>query len=174
MRRVLALAALTFAASCGGSPMAPSTNAPEQPTSSLASGAYRLTVSMSTSGNSGFRSCVSLTAGGESPALAGVFVPTPVRVDHSGSTITITPDDPAATFRMQLQLAGATLSGAASGAFQSSATTVKVTGASSDGSAAATGVVVGPSNVSGVINGTVSVQGLSCTNNGHTWILAPR
>jgi hypothetical protein len=173
MRRTFAPAALILAVSCGGSPMAPSTNAPQQPASSLASGAYLLTVSMATSGNSGFSSCVSITIGGEMPAFAAVFVPTPVQVNHDGNTITITPDDPAATFRMQLQLAGASLSGTASGKFQSSATTVTVTGATS-AAAVATGIVVGPSNVSGVINGTVSVQGLSCTNNAHTWLLAPR
>jgi type IV secretory pathway TrbL component len=74
---------------------------------------------------------------------------------------------------MQLQLAGASLSGTASGKFQSSATTVTVAGASG-ASAVATGIVVGPANVSGLIDCSVSVQGLSCTNNGHTWLLAPR
>jgi len=153
--------------------MAPSANAPQQPTSSLPSGAYRLTVAMSTSG-AGISTCVSVTAGAEAPVFTNVFVPTPVQVNHSGNTIMITPDDPAATFRMQLLLAGATLSGTASGQFQSSGTMVTVTGASPNVSAAASGIVVGPSNVSGGLNGTVSVQGLSCTNNGHTWTLAPR
>lgn len=152
--------------------MAPSANAPQQPTSSLPSGAYRLTVGMSTAG-SGISACVSATAGGEAPVFTNVFVPTSVQVNHSGNTIIITPDDPAATFRMQLQLAGSTLSGTASGQFQSSATTVTVTGTLPNASAAATGIVVGPSSVSGGLNGTVSVQGLSCTNNGHSWMLAP-
>ena len=152
MRRTFAPAALILAVSCGGSPMAPSTNPPQQPASSLASGAYRLTVSMATSGDSRYSYCVSLTIGGEMPAFAAVFVPTPVQVNHDGNTVTITPDDPAATFRMHLQVTGATLSGTASGEFQSSATTVTVAGASSNGSAAATGSVIEPSTVSGVID----------------------
>jgi hypothetical protein len=125
MRRVLALATLTLAASCGGSPMAPSISAP-QFASTLPSGAYRLTVSMSTSGNSGFSFCVS--GHGQPPSFAAVSVPTPVQVNHIGNTIDITPDDPAATFRMQLQMSGANLSGTAAGRFQSSATTVTVLG----------------------------------------------
>ena len=106
--------------------------------------------------------------------FTNVFVAAPVQVTHSGNTIIITPDDPAATFRMQLQLAGSTLSGTASGQLQSGGATVTVTGTSPNASAAASGVVVGPSSVSGGLNGTVSVQGLSCTNNAHTWTLAPR
>lgn len=172
MRRALLLGALTVAASCGGSPMAPSANTPQQPTSSLPSGPYHLTVSMATSGT-GISTCVSLTSGGEAPAFAAVFVPTSVQVNHSGNTITVTPDDPTATFRMQLQVVGSALSGTASGKFQSSATTVTVSGASSDGSATATGIVAG-AIASGGISGSVSVQGLNCTNSGHTWTLAPR
>lgn len=173
MRRALLLAFLALTASCGGAPMAPSTNAP-QASSSLASGAYLLTVSMSTSG-SGVSSCVSLTAGAP-PAFAAVFVPTSVHVNQSGPTITVTPDDPAATFRMQLQLTGSTLSGAASGQYQSGGSTIAVSGASSGGAAIATGVVgsFGPYVVSGMLTGTVSVQDMSCTNNGHTWTLMPR
>ena len=87
--------------------MAPSTSAPHS-ASTLPSGAYRLTVSMSTSGNSGFSFCVS--GHGEPPSFAAVSVPTPVQVNHIGNTIDITPDDPAATFRMQLQMSGANLS----------------------------------------------------------------
>jgi hypothetical protein len=180
MRRVVALATLTLAASCGGSPMAPSTSVP-QSASTLPSGAYRLTVSMSTSGNSGFSFCVS--GRGEPPSFAAVSVPTPVQVHHSGNTIDITPDDPAATFRMQLQMSGANLSGTASGQFQSSATTVTVLGhAPPPALATATGIV-GPVFASGALDGAVGVgtgtsgtvqPDILCTSNGHTWMLAPR
>ena len=132
---------------------------------------------MSTSGDSGFSACVSLTIGGEAPpAFASVSVPTPVQLDHSGDTITVTPDDPAATFRMQLQEIGPGLSGTASGKFQSGATTITVSGTSPNASAAATGVIViGASGAIGRLNGTVSVlPGLGCTNNAHGWTLAPR
>ena len=105
--------------------MAPSTSAP-QSASTLPSGAYLLTVSMSSSGNSGFSFCVS--GHGEPPSFAALSVPAPVQVNHGGNTLEIIPDDPAATFRMQLQMSGANLSGTASGQFQSSATTVTVLG----------------------------------------------
>jgi hypothetical protein len=172
MRKVLLAAALVLAGSCGGgSPMAPSTGAPPSP-ASLDSGSYLLTVSMSTSGTSGFSSCVSLTIGGAPPAFAAVFVPTPVHVERAGNSVTISPDDPSATFRMQLQIAGATLAGSASGQYRSSAT-LTVTGRSSDTPAAVTGTV-GLASASGALEGTVSVDALSCTNNGHSWMLSAR
>ena len=152
--------------------MAPSTGAPSSP-ASLASGAYHLTVSMSTSGTSGFSSCVSLTIGGEPPAFAAVSVPTPVHVERVGNSVTISPDDPAASFRMQLQIAGATLSGTASGQYPSSATPIAVTGRPSDTPAAVIGTI-GPVFASGILEGTVSVAGFSCTNNGHSWTLRTR
>lgn len=167
-------AALMLCTSCGSSPTTPSTTAP-QSTATLTSGAYLMTLSMATSGNSGFSSCVSLTAGGTSPAFASVFASTPVVLDRSGNAITITPQDQAATFRMQLQVAGANLSGTAAGDYQTGATKMSVTG-TSGGSAIATGIVgqAGPYVASGALTGTVSIDGLSCTNNGHTWTLMPR
>jgi hypothetical protein len=172
MRRILLAAALVVAGSCGGSPMAPSTGAPSSP-ALLASGSYLLTVSMSTSGTSGLSSCVSLTIGGAPPAFAAVFVPTPVHVERVGNSVTIAPDDPSATFRMQLQIAGAALSGTASGQYGSSATPITVTGRSSEASAAVTGTI-GASFASGALEGTVGVAGWSCTNNGHSWMLGAR
>jgi len=151
--------------------MAPSTGAPSS--ASLASGAYHLTVSMSTSGTSGFSSCVSLTIGDAPPAFAAVVVPTPVHLDRVGNSVTISPDDPSATFRMQLQIAGATLSGTASGQYRISAMPIAVTGRSSDTPAAVTGTI-GSVFASGALEGTVSVDALSCTNNGHSWTLRAR
>jgi hypothetical protein len=171
MRRGL-IAAVLLIASCGGSPMAPSTGVPSS-AASLASGAYLLTVSMSTSGTSGFSSCVSLTMGGAPPAFAAVFVPTPVHVERVGNGVTISPDDPSATFRMQLQIAGAALSGTASGQYRSSATPITVTGRSSDAPAAVTGTI-GANSASGALEGTVGLDGVSCTNNGHSWMLSAR
>ena len=171
MRKVL-LAAALVAASCGGSPMEPSTGAPSS-AASLASGSYVLTVSMSTSGTSGFSSCLSLTAGGAPPAFAAVIVPVPVQVERVGNNVTITPDDPSATFRMQLQIAGAALSGTASGQYRSSATPITVTGRSSDAPAAVSGTI-GVNSAAGALEGTVGVDALSCTNNGHGWMLRSR
>ena len=174
MRRAL-ITAVMFAGACGGrGPMAPSTTVP-QPAMSLDTGAYVLTVSMATSGTSGFSSCVSLTIGPPPPALTGVFVPTPVHLERTGNSATIAPDDPSATFRMQLQLSGATLSGTASGQYRSSATTVTVNGPLSapTGPALATGIV-GPSSITGALDGSVSVGDMTCTNNGHGWSLMTR
>jgi hypothetical protein len=143
----------------------------------LASGPYLLTVSMAISGNSGISSCVSQTIGGQPPGFAAVFVPTPVQVNHTGNAIAITPDDPAATFRMQLQVAGAGVTGTASGQYRSTGTTIgttiSVAGPGAGGTAAAAGTV-GPETASGFITGTVSVDSMSCTNNGHSWLLLPR
>jgi len=152
--------------------MAPSTGAPAS-SASLASGSYVLTVSMSTSGTSGFSSCVSLTIDGASPGFAAVFVPTPVHLERVGNSVTISPDDPSATFRMQLQIAGATLSGTASGQYRTSATPIAVTGRPSDTPAAVIGTI-GLVSASGVLEGTVSIDGFSCTNNGHSWMLSAR
>jgi hypothetical protein len=132
---------------------------------------------MSTSGSSGVSTCVGGSINGAPPPLVGVFVTTPVTLERSDNTITITPQDQSATFRMELQLAGANLAGTAGGKFKSSATTVTVSGTSSGGSAIVAGIVgqSGPYVVSGALTGTVSTDpGLSCTNNGHTWTLMPR
>jgi hypothetical protein len=170
VRRVLIVAALVLT-SCGGSPMAPSVRAP-QAAGPLDSGLYLLMLTMATSGTSGSSVCFSVTIGG-SPGLVAVIVPTPVQVERSGDTVTVRPDDPTATFRMQLQLAGANLAGTASGQYRSSATTVTVSGPLSAPTAEATGIV-GPSSISGTLNGTVSVESMGCSNNGHSWSLTPR
>jgi hypothetical protein len=115
-----------------------------------------------------------MTIPGEASPLTNFSASAPVQLDHSGSTITVTPDDSAATFRMQLQQTGATLLGTAFGQFQDSAATVRVSGSSPNDSAAAI-ATVGPSSVSGGLTGSVSFDpGMGCTNNGHTWTLAPR
>jgi len=153
--------------------MAPSTGAPSSP-ASLPSGSYLLTVSMSTSGTSGFSSCVSLTIDmdGQPPPFVAVIVPTPVHVERAGNSVTITPDDPSATFRMDLQIAGGNLAGTASGQYGSNATTMAVTGRT--GTPAAVIGTIGPDFTSGALEGTISVAGFSCTNNGHSWMLTAR
>jgi len=172
--RLALIAALVLAGACGGrSPMSPSTTTGPLPTMSLDPGPYLLTVAMSTSGQSGISSCVSMTIGGSPPAFAAVFVPTPVHLERAGNDVTIAPDDPSATFRMQLQIAGANLSGKAAGQYRSSATTITVSGPTSGTAAAATGTL-GQASASGVLDGVVSVDAITCMNNGHGWTLAPR
>jgi len=171
MRRVLAVAAV-IAAGCAGTPTTPSPT--PQSSGALASGPYQLTVSMATSGNSGVSACVSASTGTQVPGFSAIFVPMPVHVAVSGSAAAITPDDESATFRMQIQIAGANVSGTASGQFRSRGTTVTVTGPFSNPSAAAATGVIAPTSARGSLDGTVSVEGLSCTNNGHSWSLTPR
>jgi hypothetical protein len=167
---LLLLATLALTA-CGGTPTAPSTPAP-QSAGPLDSGSYLLTVTMATSGTSGFTTCASLTID-TSAVLVGVAVPTPVHVERTGTIVTIAPDDASATFRMQLQVAGANLSGTASGQYSSSATTVAVAGRS--GAAPATLIgLLGGASASGMLDGTVSVDSGTCSNNGHSWTLRPR
>ena len=86
--------------------------------------------------------------------------------------MTVTPDDPSATFRMDLQIAGANLAGTASGQYGSSATAIAVTGRT--GTPAAVIGTIGPDFASGAVEGTISVAGMSCTNNGHSWTLRAR
>jgi len=169
VRRAL-IVAIFLLASCGGSPMAPSAGTPPPAAGSLGSGSYVLTITMATSGNSGVSACVSQTISG-SPPFVAVAAPTPVHVERTGNSATIVPDDPSATFRMQLQIAGANVSGTASGQYRTSATPIAVTGTSS-GSAAVNGVV-GQPFTSGSLDGSVSVDGMTCMNNGHTWSLRP-
>jgi len=162
-------------ASCGGStPVGPSgTGGPANPPvfSALPSGPYLLSVSMATSGSGGFSTCVSITIGGATPTPVTAPVSASVHVVHDGSIVIVTPDDPTATFRMDLQVSGLALAGTAAGQYQGSGTTMTVGGGA--GSAAATGTF-GPSTVSGTLDGTVTAGGTSCTNNGHTWVLSPQ
>jgi len=151
--------------------MAPS-EAGAQGTPSLTSGSYRLTLSMAPTGASGISTCA-MAIGGPLPPFSAVFVPTSVHVERAGNSATITPDDPSATFRMQLQIAGAALSGTASGQYRSSATPITVTGTSSAAPAVVRGIL-GSDSASGVLDGTVSVDSMSCTNNGHEWTLTAR
>jgi len=131
------------------------------PAGSLPSGAYVLMVAM------GGGICV-FTGG-----IVGVTVPTNVQVAHSGNTIAVRPDDSTATFRMDLQMNGANLSGTASGQYRSSATPVTVTGNDSDAVATAAGIATG-SGASGGFVGTVSIPNASCRGTGNSWALMPR
>ena len=69
-------------------------------------------------------------------------------------------------------VAGASLSGTASGQYRSSATPIAVTGRS--GAPAAVIGTIGGVSASGALEGTVSVDAFSCTNNGHSWMLIAR
>ncbi|HEY3885254.1 MAG TPA: hypothetical protein VGL62_08615 [Vicinamibacterales bacterium] len=100
--------------------------------------------------------------------LAGL--PTNVQVGRTGNTVTIQPEDSAATFRMDLQMSGAVVSGTASGEYRSGDTPVTVTGLKSD-IADAIGTVAG-SGAAGNLTGSIAIPGVSC--NGGNWSLTTR
>jgi hypothetical protein len=174
MRRVFAVAAL-LAASCGGS-MSPTASTPIPV---LPSGAYVLSVSIG--GTSfGLSFCVSSGAGAVD---TGALV-TNVELQHTGNTVTIQPDDSTATFRMDLQMAAATVSGTASGQFISTGRVVAVAGQS--GSAAAAVGTASSVGAAGNLTGNIGASGpglagpggivntASVACNGGNWSLTPR
>jgi hypothetical protein len=165
MRRVFAVAALLLAASCGGS-MSPTASTPIP---ALPSGAYALSVTVggtATIGGFTFSACVS----GPGPVQYTDPPPTNVELQHTGNTVTIQPDDSTATFRMDLQMSGATLSGTASGQFGRAGTLVIVGGMNGE-PAAAVGTASG-SGAAGNLTGNVSASGMGC--NAGNWSVTPR
>ena len=172
MRRAFGLAVLIVTA-CGSKSPTVSTPVP-----ALSSGAYVLNVSIGGGGGQ-FTTCVSngsLDIGG---------LATNVELQHTGNTVTIQPDDSTATFRMDLQMIGATLSGTASGQFLSTGRVVAVAGqngsaAAAVGTASGSGAAgnltgnVGASSASGTAGpgGIVRTVGLAC--NGGNWSVTPR
>jgi hypothetical protein len=148
------------------------------PVSALPSGAYVLNVSIGGGGGL-FTACVS------SGALDIGGLATNVELQQTGNTVTIQPDDSTATFRMELQMSGATLSGTASGQFLSTGRVVAVGGqgespAAAVGTASSSGAGgnltgnVSASGTSGTVSagGIVSTGGLTC--NGGNWSLTTR
>lgn len=172
-RRVFAVVAFLFAASCGGSSPTSSTPVP-----SLSSGAYVLNVSLGGGG-------AQLMVCGGNPTLNAGPLSTNVGLQHSGSTVTIQPDDSTATFRMNLQMSGATLAGTASGQFLSAGNVVGVGGqgdspavvAGTASSSGAAGNLTGNVSASGT-TGTVGAGGIVITGavtcNGGNWSITPR
>ena len=161
---------LTFLA-CGGH------STPTSPTSGvldLVPGSYALKLTMSQYGECPDSSVICLTvslcggAGGPSASTAT----TVVRLDRSGDAVTIRPEDPSATFRLDLHVAGSVLTGTASGEFREGALGVAVTHGGTS-AAVATGTVL-TASVAGKLDGDLSIGGYGCSNNGHTWTLAPR
>lgn len=174
---------LTFVACGGSTPTTPtSAGSPSTPPATstaldVVTGTYLLTVAMSQRGeptcdNSGICISISLCGGMTGPPPASVLT-TLVRVDRSGDTIAIRPEDASASFRMDLRIAANTVSGPASGQFRDSNVQLSLIIGAGQAPAMATGSVLATS-VAGKIDGQVGVGGYSCSNNGHTWTLVPR
>jgi hypothetical protein len=159
--------------SCGGH------STPTAPTSALLDlvpGTYLLTVTMSPNGDptctNGICTSLTLCIGGGDPASARP-VTSVVRVDRAADAITIRPEDTSASFRMELKIAAAAVSGTASGQLRDGTGQLSIGSGEPQSRAAVSGVVLATS-VSGKIDGQVGVSGYSCSNNGHTWTLVPR
>src|SRR4051812_16844781 len=98
-----------------------------------------------------------LCIGGAGAAPSSTLT-TAVHLDHSGDAITVTTDDPAATFRIDLRMSGTALEGTTIGQFRDGAVQASVT--ARDGrSAAATTAALMPASVAGKIDGQVSIGG---------------
>lgn len=173
------LLAAALAAACGSS--RPTTPSPvPSPTSpspvlDLTSGSYDFALTMATTGTGTctgpFCASITLCIGvSEAAPLVSITVPTPVKVERTGDSIVIRPDDPSSTFRMDLKLAKGTLSGTASGRYRSAGTAVQVDG----GSPGVLAVVSGtpPTDfVVGSLNGSITIGDITCSSNGHNWTL---
>lgn len=103
-------------------------------------------------------------------AIVDVSVATSVHAELSGDTLVVRPDNSADTFRMDLHLAGATLTGTASGTYESGGFQLSVFGNGAGTPADATGTVT-PPFLTGRLDGMVQINGSACANNGHTWRL---
>ena len=141
----------------------------------LAPGSYALTLTMSRSGEpvcrNGICTATSLCVGAGGPQTVTPFA-TVVRLERSRDAVTIRPEDPSATLRLDLHIAGNTVDGTASGEFRDGALQISIAGGDGRTPAVATGTVLAAS-VTGNIDGQVSTNGYACSNNGHTWAIAP-
>jgi hypothetical protein len=158
---------------CGGH------STPTSPTSAvldLVPGSYALTLTMSQHGDAqcpdGTSVCMTISLCGGVGGPSASTVATVVRLDRSGDAVTIRPEGPSATFRLDLHVAGSVLTGTASGEFREGALRVAVAPGGTS-VAVATGTVL-TASVAGKLDGNLSIGGYGCSNNGHTWTLAPR
>jgi len=183
LQNIAALVIPLTVVACGGStPTAPTAGGghstpPARSTGlDIVAGTYVFTVAMSERGeptcNNGICVSVSLCAGAPGPTPAS-GVTTVVRVERSGDSIEIRPEDATASFRMQLRIAANTVSGTASGQFRDSNLQLSLVIGAGQAPAVATGILL-TASVAGKLDGQVSIGGYSCSNNGHSWTLIPR
>jgi hypothetical protein len=170
MRRALLAATMLTAASCGGSPVAPSPPAPvPTPEVALASGPYTLAITFSGSGmptcQDGFCTSISFCIGSPSATTASFGV----AVDRSGNTATVRVPGDASSLALNLDVAPGQVTGTISGAARDAQGVAVAASGTVSGASPANGQVV-----SGRIDGQVSMAGGSCSNNGHMWSLTPR
>jgi hypothetical protein len=164
---------------CGGSstPTAPAstTIAPAPAGLDLVAGTYRVTITMAQRGEpvcnpNGICIMVSM-CGGVDGAPSATSAAAAVCLERFGDAITIRPEDATASFRMDLSVAGNSVSGTASGKFLDGALPVSVGGTQSPVKVTGTKL---PASVAGGLEGQVDIGWYGCSNNGHGWTLVPR
>jgi hypothetical protein len=171
VRAALLAAGLLLAISCGGSADLPTSAGPvpEPRAIVLDPGPYVLTLTLSNGGTvtcqNGICISLSLCAGNPSPMTAAVNV----TVERVGDVATVRAEG-GASLLLTLTLAPTSVSGTISGSARAGqgvtvGTTGTLTGRAAPGPTSA---------LSGNMDGQVSMDGASCSNNGHTWTLASR
>jgi hypothetical protein len=142
----------------------------------LRPGSYALRLTMSRTGvpdcSSGLCVSVTVCSGLGVPPSIGTLTAM-VRLERSGNTITIRPEDATATFRFDLTITGTVLDGTVSGQLRSGTLLASVASGGGQAPAVATGTLLAES-VAGKIDGQVSIGEAGCSNNGHSWTLTPR
>jgi hypothetical protein len=161
-RTPIVAVALLLAGSCGGSPVAPATTVPQGRPVVLNAGPYFLTITLVTAGITPPSICA------DNPTeTTATFT---ADLERSGSAATVRVTGSASTLTLSLVIAASSVTGAITGSAR------EANGPSIGASGSVTGAAPpdGAIAVSGNIDGTVSVPGGFCLNNGHRWSLSPR
>jgi hypothetical protein len=162
---------MLMAGACGGSPVAPNPPAPVPAPGAvpLNSGPYTLAITFSSTGRLICQDsvCTSFTVCSGTPSATSASFD--VVVERSGAKATVRLPDAASSLALDLDLTPALITGAISGSARDAQGVV----------IAASGLVTGAASLatpqlSGFIQGQLSVPGGSCSNDGHTWSLVPR
>lgn len=168
-RARLGLLVACFAAACGGH------STPAQPsTPILPTGTYRLTLTMSATGDPicTDAGCAAASACGTTGGVVAVSVPIEVRAERTGDEIAIHPVEPSATFRMNLRVTGLAVSGTVSGQVRSGGVVVATDGTGPQSAAVVTGLAApGPRSATGTLEGVMTLDGAGCSNKAHRWDL---
>jgi hypothetical protein len=168
VRARLGLFVACMAAACGEH------STPVQPSPILPTGAYRLTLTMSVSGDRVCTGagCAALSPCGTTGGVVAVSVPIEVRAERTGDDIVIHPVEPSATLRMNLRVSGIAVSGSASGQVHSGGILVATEGGRPQSAAVVTGIAAsGPRFATGTLEGVITMDGAGCSNNAHRWDL---
>ena len=166
----LGLLVACMAAACGerSTPVQPSTPI-------LQSGAYRLTLTMSLTGDAtcAGAGCAAVNPCGTTGGPVAVILPIEVRGERTGDELAIHPVEPSATFRMNLRVSGIAVSGLASGQVRSGGVVVTIAGGRPQTAAVITGTAApaGPRFATGTLDGVIMFDEAGCSNNAHRWDL---